>query len=248
MIIQAVAAGACVVACGLLLAPDGGAIRLARVGTSPGLVPDHGEQAAVLPARVRGAGAVSLTAVLLVLLPGPPGVTWPLSVAAGVMAWFLIAHLEPGHVRARREQLILQQPEGLELMASSLQAGAALRTATSEVAAVAPEPSAALLRDVESHLRVGFSEAGAWDSLRNHPVWGPASRDLARGARTGEAIAETLDMHAELARRARRNHVAERARTVGVKSVGPMMCCFLPAFILSGVVPIIAGVLANIRI
>ncbi|SPF67946.1 Type II secretion system (T2SS), protein F [Propionibacterium ruminifibrarum] len=247
MIAPAVAAGCCALACGLLLVPDGGVMRVATAGTSPGMVPDRGEQGVVIPARVRGAGAVSLAALLLVLLPGPPAVTWPLSTAAGVAAWFLIAHLEPGRVRARREQLILQQPEVLELMASSLQAGAALRTATSEVAAVAPEPSATLLRDVESHLRVGFSEAAAWDSLRSHPVWGPASRDLARGARTGEAIAETLDMHAELARRTRRNHVAERARTVGVRSVGPMMCCFLPAFILSGVVPIVAGVLANIH-
>ncbi|RLP09789.1 type II secretion system F family protein [Propionibacterium australiense] len=247
MIAQAAAAGACVVVCGLLLAPDGGVARLASARTSPGLVPDPGERTAVLPNRVRGAGAVSLTTVLLVLFPGPLVTAVPVSVAAGIAAWFLIARLEPGDARRRREQLMLQQPEVLELMASSLQAGAALRTATSEVAAVAPEPSAALLRDVESHLAVGFSEAGAWDSLRGHPVWGPASRDLARGARTGEALAETLDMHADLARRTRRNHLAERARTVGVKSVGPMMGCFLPAFILSGVVPIIAGVLATIH-
>ena len=105
---------------------------------------------------------------------------------------------------------------------------------------MAPEPSAALLRDVEARLAVGFSEAEAWDGLRDHPVWGPAGRDLARGARTGEALAETLDMHADLARRVRRNHLTERA-------VGPMMGCFLPAFILSGVVPIIAGVLANVH-
>ena len=75
---------------------------------------------------------------------------------------------------------------------------------------MAPEPSAALLRDVEARLAVGFSEAEAWDGLRDHPVWGPAGRDLARGARTGEALAETLDMHADLARRVRRNHLTER--------------------------------------
>ena len=28
---------------------------------------------------------------------------------------------------------------------------------------------------------------------------------------------------------------------VGVRSVGPLMCCFLPAFLLVGVVPLIAG-------
>lgn len=246
MIIQTVAAGVCAAACGLLLVPDGGAGRLTAI-ESPAPAPARDERTPALPARVRGAGAVSLAVVLLVLLPLPPVASWPVCAGAGIAAWFLIARLEPGRVRRLRERLMLQQPEVLELMASSLRAGAALRTTTGEVASVAPEPSASLLRDIEARLAVGFSEAEAWEGLRGHPVWGPACRDLARSARTGEAVAETLDMHADLARRARRNHLAERARTVGVRSVGPMMGCFLPAFILSGVVPIVAGVLTDIH-
>lgn len=247
MIGQAVAAGAAVAVCGLLLVPDGGAGRLAAAAAGPIRSGREGEREAALPGWARGVGAASSAVALLVLLPVPLLVAWPCGLGAGAAVWVLIGRLEPGRVRRRRERLMLQQPEVLELMASSLQAGAALRTATSEVAAVAPEPSAALLRDVEARLAVGFSEAEAWDGLRDHPVWGPAGRDLARGARTGEALAETLNMHADLARRVRRNHLTERARTVGVRAVGPMMGCFLPAFILSGVVPIIAGVLANVH-
>ena len=37
----------------------------------------------------------------------------------------------------------------------------------------------------------------------------------------------------------------KEARKVGVRSVVPLMACFLPAFILVGVVPIVAGLLRD---
>jgi len=37
-----------------------------------------------------------------------------------------------------------------------------------------------------------------------------------------------------------------RARRVGVRSVLPLMTCFLPSFLLLGVVPIIGGVVGHL--
>ena len=34
----------------------------------------------------------------------------------------------------------------------------------------------------------------------------------------------------------------ERARRAGVQAVGPLAACFLPAFVLVGVVPVVVGV------
>nr|WP_285124795.1 type II secretion system F family protein [Propionibacterium freudenreichii] len=130
----------------------------------------------------------------------------------------------------------------LDLIAAAQEAGSPLRRAAGEVAALAPEPSASVLREVDAHLRVGFSEAEAWQSLADDPVWGSTARDLARSARTGEAVADTIHLHATRTREAHRDHLNKKARTVAVKSVGPMMACFLPAFILAGVVPIFVGI------
>ena len=59
------------------------------------------------------------------------------------------------------------------------------------------------------------------------------------------AVAEVLEVHAAEARALRRARREMAARTVGVRSVLPLVCCFLPAFILVGVVPIIAATLGS---
>lgn len=193
--------------------------------------------------RVRLLGAVVGVLVALVMLPAP----WSIAMAlvAAPVTHRLLGKVESRSSRRRREQLLLQQPEVLDLLSASLESGAALRTATAAVALIAPQPSAQVLAEVAAHVAVGFSEAQAWRNLRDEPVWGDVARDLARSAQTGEAVAEILRARALRARQRRHNHLATRARTVGVQAVGPMMVCFLPAFILVGVVPIIAGTVSR---
>lgn len=188
-------------------------------------------------ARLLGAAAAAIGVLLAV--PAPWSI--PVAAVAVAVAQHLLGKAESRSSRRRRESLLLQQPEVLDLLSASLESGAALRTATTDVAHIAPQPSAQLLGEVAAHIEVGFSEAQAWRKLRDEPVWGDVARDLARSAQTGEAVAEILRTRAQHARRRRHNHLAARARTVGVQAVGPMMVCFLPAFILVGVVPIIAG-------
>lgn len=81
--------------------------------------------------------------------------------------------------------------------------------------------------------------------MRDDTVWGAVARDLARCAESGAAVAEVLEVHAAEARALRRARREMAARTVGVRSVLPLVCCFLPAFILVGVVPIIAATLGS---
>ncbi|NHB85425.1 hypothetical protein G7085_14540 [Tessaracoccus sp. HDW20] len=71
------------------------------------------------------------------------------------------------------------------------------------------------------------------------------ARDVARAERSGTALADVLRTHAEDARRDCHDEAQKAARRVGVRSVVPLMVCFLPAFILVGVVPIIAGLLSG---
>lgn len=147
--------------------------------------------------------------------------------------------------RRRSRLLIAQLPGCLDLLAAALESGVPLRAAARHVAGLAPEPSAGLLRGVVGHLDIGRSDAQAWSTLRGHPAWGQMARDLARCADSGAAVAEVLNVHAG---EARANRCAQRelvARTVGVRSVLPLVCCFLPAFVLVGVVPIIAATVGS---
>lgn len=157
-----------------------------------------------------------------------------------VVVWAL-GRVEGAASKRERAALSAQLPAVLELMASSLDAGLPLRGALSAVAAVCAEPTASLLQGIQAQTQIGRSEAEAWGSMRTHRVWGDAARDLARSADSGSAVAHVLRVHAAETRRRRWAGLEVRARAVGVKSVLPLMTCFLPAFILVGVVPIVVS-------
>ncbi len=208
--------------------PDGG-----RLLTAPGWV---------TATRLRFGAVAGLTCWLLL------GVTLPGAVAGVVcvpLAMVLLAWLEAWPDRRVARRLTAQLPAVLDLMSAALAGGAPLRAAVRHVAELVQEPSASLLGGVLNHLAIGRTDAQAWATLRDHTVWGPMARDLARAADSGTAVAEILSVHAAEARARRNDQREAAARTIGVRSVLPLVCCFLPAFILVGVVPIIAATLSS---
>jgi len=50
-----------------------------------------------------------------------------------------------------------------------------------------------------------------------------------------------LSAHAAQLQVAAAEKAEKKARKAGVDAIGPLVCCHLPAFLLVGVVPIIAG-------
>jgi pilus assembly protein TadC len=58
---------------------------------------------------------------------------------------------------------------------------------------------------------------------------------------SGTMMVEALRRHAAAAREARRADQVIRARSVGVRSVLPLMICFIPSFLLLGVVPTVVS-------
>jgi len=81
---------------------------------------------------------------------------------------------------------------------------------------------------------------------RGDEVLGSVARDLARAADAGTATGALLARHAEAARSAAHAAALARAKAVGVQTIIPVSVCYLPAFFLLGVVPVIAGVLASL--
>jgi pilus assembly protein TadC len=153
--------------------------------------------------------------------------------------------VEPARTRRRRRQLLIEAPQAMELLASCLTAGLPLRVATEAVVSVFPGPLSEDLGSVLRMVDLGLSEPDAWRTLRGHPELGRAANDLARSAHSGTMLVDALSHHAELARQRRHAVVQVAARAVGVRSVLPMMTCFLPAFLLLGVVPSVVSAIVN---
>lgn len=155
----------------------------------------------------------------------------------------LLGRLEPAAVREEREELAADLPLALDLLAACLTGGAALPEAVRAVAEAVPGACGMRLVRVAAALEVGRSPAEAWSALAlpGDELAGAAARALARAGEGGAPVAGAVVRLAEQARdgaRARGEQAAERA---GVLAVGPLGLCFLPAFVLLGVVPVVAG-------
>ncbi len=163
---------------------------------------------------------------------------WPLLMVATVG---VLGGLEPARAQRRRQRLVAEVPQALELMADGLAAGLPLRAACAAVVDVFDGPVAEDLGVVLRSVELGMAESAAWSLLTGHPQLGPAASDLSRSAESGTELVQTLRHHATAARERRRAALQQSARSVGVRSVLPLMTCFLPAFLLLGVVPTVVS-------
>jgi pilus assembly protein TadC len=173
------------------------------------------------------------------------GVVWlavPVVAATGVLA---LGWVEPRSTRRRRQQLMMEVPQTLELMAACLGAGLPVRTACAAVVRTLDGPVADDLGQVLSLLQLGVSDVTAWRALHDHPQLGLAAADLARSVESGTSMVEGLRHHAAAARQARRSELQVQARAVGVRSVLPLMTCFIPSFMLLGIVPAVVSAVFN---
>lgn len=179
------------------------------------------------------------------LLPGHQRLLIVAAAVATVAMVIIMGRAERPAARRRRERLVQELPQVLELLASAMNAGLPLRAAVREVLAVIDGPLAEDLTDVVRAIDLGQPEPDAWRTLRQHPQLGQISVDLARSVESGTMLVAVLRRYASLARRDRRGALEARARTVGVKSVPPLMVCFVPAFLLVCVVPTIVSALQH---
>jgi pilus assembly protein TadC len=173
------------------------------------------------------------------------GLLWfamPVVAAIGVLA---LGWLEPRSARRRREQLIMEVPQALELMAACLGAGLPARTACAAVVRTFDGPVADDLGQVLALLELGVGDVVAWQALHDHPQLGLAAADLARSVESGTAMVQGLRHHAAAAREIRRSERQVLARAVGVRSVLPLMLCFIPSFLLLGIVPAVVSAVFN---
>ena len=167
---------------------------------------------------------------------------WPPLLGAAVV---LLGGLEPRAAQARSRRLVAEVPQALDLMADGLAAGRPLRAACATVVEAFDGPVAEELGAVLRSVELGAPDGAAWSLLARHPQLGEAAADLARSVESGTELVAALRHHATAARERRRAALQQRARGVGVRSVLPLMVCFIPAFLLLGVVPTVVSALVH---
>jgi pilus assembly protein TadC len=182
--------------------------------------------------------AVCLVASRLLAFGWWPFLPWPVLVATLVV---LTGALEPRAAQVRVRTLVADVPQALELMADGLAAGLPLRGACATVVEAFDGPVAEDLGSVLRSVELGVGDSEAWTQLVGHPQLGDAAADVARAAESGTELVTALRHHAAEARNRRRAALQQRARSVGVRSVLPLMTCFIPAFLLLGVVPTVVS-------
>lgn len=157
-----------------------------------------------------------------------------------------LRRLPPGSERTRRRAGAADLPLAADLLAVALRGGAPVDRATAEVADALPGPLGDRLARVARVLRLGGTPAEAWQQLG--PVEGADRmiRAAVRSAEHGSALAGALARLADDLRADRAVAVEAAARRAGVLIVLPLGLCFLPAFILAGLVPVIVAILGDV--
>lgn len=184
---------------------------------------------------------------------GLSGLTWlsgwdgaALGAGLAALVWWWIGRSEPAGVRRARARARAELPHLVLLLGAALRAGAAPATATTAVCRAMPGPAADRFGAASAQLALGGDPATVWATLATDPELAPLGRCLARAHATGAPIAEAVARLGQELASDRRSAVQHRARVVGVRAALPLGLCLLPAFLLLGIVPVVAGLLTGL--
>lgn len=147
----------------------------------------------------------------------------------------------------RTDRLLRQQlPLTAELLAACLAASGPPSDAAAAVARAVGSPMRERLAGVAAELRMGADPADCWERLADGcPALLPLGRCLGRAGTTGAPPAATLARLAEEERSAATRAATARTRRAGVLATAPLGGCFLPAFVLIGIVPVLTGLASS---
>jgi pilus assembly protein TadC len=171
-------------------------------------------------------------------------------VAAGAVVatvlWWALPRMGAARVAADLRRSAAALPEAADLLAAALRAGAPPGHAAAVVGSAVAGPVGERLVRVAHALRLGDPPARAWEHLADLPGGERVARVAVRSADSGAALARALARLADELRATRAADADAAARRAGVLVVLPLGLCFLPAFLLAGVVPVVIAVLDGV--
>jgi Flp pilus assembly protein TadB len=176
------------------------------------------------------------------------GIGAVVGVGGGAVAWRVLGQAESPTVRRRREEVERDLPTAVHLLAACLASGAAPSGALETVAHALPGAVADELMLVRHRLTLGVDPVSVWRGLAAHPELRPLGRSMARAHESGASVRSAIERLAVDLRAQSRARTDALARTVEVRAAAPLGACFLPAFLLLGVVPLVVGVFASMQL
>jgi pilus assembly protein TadC len=162
-----------------------------------------------------------------------------------VVALVVLQRAEPGAVRREREEAARELPHLVALLGAALRSGAGPLDGLAAAAAALPGPAARRVAPVIAAGRFG----GTWDRLdevAQDEVLAPLARTLVRAERSGSSVVDAVEDLADELEREAGAAAEDAARRVGVAAAVPLGLCLLPAFLLIGIVPTVAALLAEV--
>jgi Flp pilus assembly protein TadB len=143
----------------------------------------------------------------------------------------------------RRSADIGEVALAIDVLAGCLAAGATMPSALRAAAVAGSTELGRHLTAVAEALAEGANPASAWAACAELPALAPLARVCTRGLGTGASVAAELRASAARERQRRRAQLNQHVNRASVWAVLPLGTCFLPAFVLVGVVPLVLGLL-----
>ncbi len=226
----------------------GGRVQRLAGGRSRGPVAagaDRGRDSE-LSATARRLAVVAAAIATGVTLSGPIG--WVLAAVVGVGVHVWISRRGDRVAAARAAALRRSLPLALDLIAAALSSGTTVGAAVELAAQGVGQPLDRVLVEVVTALRLGAGPDEAWRGVLSEPAVQSLGRLAVRSAESGAAMASACR---ELSGHSRDALVVEARVAIGragVLCVLPLALCFLPAFVLVGIVPVVVGLLRSLSL
>jgi type II secretion system (T2SS) protein F len=218
---------------------DPGAAAGPAVGAAPGARAGGGVIQKWGAALAAGAGAV-------VLIGGPLGALAGVVAALGVRGWSARRQEAAEGVEGEPTPDPGELPLCADLMAACLAAGATPEQAAGAVGRCLGGPLGAALIRAQAELRLGADPGECWARFGRLPSAREIGRCLARASTTGSAPVAEMSRLASDYRAAHTRSALAGARKAAVLATAPLGVCFLPAFLLVGVAPVVMGLAGTV--
>ncbi len=186
--------------------------------------------------------AVGAGLSVLIVVNGITGVLMGAALAVGLHRWMAQQGSRDDRTRLARRALAL--PVALDVLAACFTVGASQHQSLDAVATSVGGSLGDDLRVVSRALRVGADASEAW-GLIDAPDLVALGAILSRAEVSGAPVTPLLALLADQQRQRARGVAMDGARALGVRVTGPLGLCFLPAFILIAVVPLVVSLLPS---
>lgn len=183
--------------------------------------------------------ALGAALVVPLFVPGWLGLLAAAAAAVAVHRW--VAGLESLADRRRRAHVARNLPVAVDLLVAALSVGRPPGPALASVARAMGGPLGDDLSSIAVRIELGADPVAVWRDVARDPVLGPVGRSFGRAATSGASVTTVLARCVDDLRRRRRAEANRVARSAGVRTAAPLGLCFLPAFVVVGIVPTVVG-------